>query len=76
MSAFLKPIQYLFFLAAPFVTPKDLAPVGTGTKYLDPQIIQIEDKGTVIKCPRGYKVGEDNSCIGKSFIIYFELMRF
>ncbi|CAB3255053.1 unnamed protein product [Arctia plantaginis] len=48
---------------APFVPTKNSVPVATGTKYLDPQIIQVEDKGTVIKCSHGYRVGEDNSCI-------------
>ncbi|XP_052752971.1 fibrillin-1-like [Galleria mellonella] len=33
-----------------------------GYKYVEPEITKVEDRGTVIKCPWGYKLGIDNTC--------------
>lgn len=38
-------------------------PISTGTKYVEPEITQIEDRGSVFKCPTGYVLGDDKICI-------------
>lgn len=40
------------------------------TNFVDPEITQVEDRGTVLKCPWGYRLGDDNNCVGKSIIIF------
>lgn len=38
-----------------------------GPKYVEPEVKQVEDRGSVITCPSGYKLGYDNTCEGKHF---------
>ncbi|XP_028175893.1 fibulin-2-like [Ostrinia furnacalis] len=40
------------------------APVGPGSTndLVEPGITQVEDRGSVIKCPWGYRLGDDNTC--------------
>ncbi|RVE48740.1 hypothetical protein evm_006634 [Chilo suppressalis] len=33
-----------------------------GTNYIDPEITPIENRGTVIRCPWGYRLGDDSIC--------------
>ncbi|CAH1643971.1 unnamed protein product [Spodoptera littoralis] len=35
----------------------------TGTKYVDPEITQVDDRGSVFRCPNGYRLGDDNTCV-------------
>ncbi|XP_059051450.1 fibrillin-1-like [Achroia grisella] len=37
-------------------------PETSGHKYVEPEIIKVDNRGTVIKCPWGYKLGIDNTC--------------
>ncbi|KAL4712538.1 hypothetical protein ACJJTC_007554 [Scirpophaga incertulas] len=34
-----------------------------GFNYMEPEIIPIENRGTVIRCQLGYRLGEDNTCV-------------
>ncbi|XP_013200140.1 fibrillin-1 [Amyelois transitella] len=33
-----------------------------GHQFVEPEIHQVEDRGSVIKCPWGYRLGDDNTC--------------
>ncbi|XP_053618965.1 fibrillin-1-like [Plodia interpunctella] len=33
-----------------------------GHQYVEPEIHQVEDRGSVIRCPWGYRLGDDNTC--------------
>ncbi|KAH9643953.1 hypothetical protein HF086_016503 [Spodoptera exigua] len=35
----------------------------TGTKYVDPEITQVDDRGSVFRCPNGYTLGDENTCV-------------
>ncbi|CAH0764725.1 unnamed protein product [Diatraea saccharalis] len=34
-----------------------------GTDYVDPEITPIENRGTIIRCPWGYRLGDDSTCV-------------
>ncbi|CAG5058296.1 unnamed protein product [Parnassius apollo] len=47
----------------PPVDPNEIVNHGTnGNKNVDPKITQLGERGSVIKCPWGYRLGDDNSC--------------
>lgn len=43
--------------------PPNNVPHTTGTKYVHPEITQVLDRGSVFRCPAGYRLGDDNTCI-------------
>ncbi|XP_075987081.1 uncharacterized protein LOC142983835 isoform X2 [Anticarsia gemmatalis] len=45
------------------VPPQVNIPASPGTKYVDPQITQIENSGSIFKCPQGYSLAADNTCV-------------
>lgn len=37
-----------------------------GSKFVDPTLINLGDRGELLKCPRGYWLDDENKCVGKS----------
>ena len=57
--------RYLFLIAYTPMDPKNIIPGSKGGKKIaEPEITQIEDRGSVYNCPWGTRLGDDKTCEG------------